>query len=43
MPKIVRLHATGDADVLKVEDWPLAEPAYYMDSNRQKGKIVVTV
>jgi NADPH:quinone reductase-like Zn-dependent oxidoreductase len=26
MPKIVRFHATGDADVLKVEDLPLAEP-----------------
>ncbi len=26
MPKIVRFHATGDADVLKVEDAPLAEP-----------------
>ena len=27
MPKIVRFHATGDADVLKVEDSPLTEPA----------------
>jgi len=26
MPKIVRFHATGDADVLKVEDLPLLEP-----------------
>lgn len=26
MPKIVRFHATGDADVLKIEDLPLAEP-----------------
>jgi len=26
MPRIVRFHATGDADVLKVEDAPLAEP-----------------
>ena len=26
MPKIVRFHATGDADVLKVEDLPLPEP-----------------
>ncbi len=26
MPKIVRFHTTGDADVLKLEDLPLAEP-----------------
>ena len=26
MPKIVRFHATGEADVLKLEDLPLAEP-----------------
>ena len=26
MPKIVRFHATGDADVLKIEDMPLTEP-----------------
>jgi NADPH:quinone reductase len=26
MPKIVRFHATGDAEVLKVEDLPLTEP-----------------
>jgi len=26
MPKIVRFHATGDADVLKIEDIPLTEP-----------------
>jgi NADPH:quinone reductase-like Zn-dependent oxidoreductase len=26
MPKIVRFHATGDADVLRLEDLPLAEP-----------------
>jgi NADPH:quinone reductase-like Zn-dependent oxidoreductase len=26
MPKIVRIHATGDAEVLKVEDLPLTEP-----------------
>ncbi len=26
MPKIVRFHATGDADVLRIEDLPLAEP-----------------
>jgi NADPH:quinone reductase-like Zn-dependent oxidoreductase len=26
MPKVVRFHTTGDADVLKVEDLPLAEP-----------------
>jgi len=26
MPKIIRFHETGDADVLKVEDAPLAEP-----------------
>jgi NADPH:quinone reductase-like Zn-dependent oxidoreductase len=26
MPKIVRFHATGGADVLKIEDLPLAEP-----------------
>jgi NADPH:quinone reductase-like Zn-dependent oxidoreductase len=26
MPKIVRLHATGDAEVLKVEELPLTEP-----------------
>jgi NADPH:quinone reductase-like Zn-dependent oxidoreductase len=26
MPKIVRLHATGDAEVLKVEELPLMEP-----------------
>ncbi len=27
MPKIVRFHETGDADVLKLEDLPLTEPA----------------
>ena len=26
MPKIVRFHTTGDAEVLKIEDLPLAEP-----------------
>ena len=26
MPKIVRFHETGDADVLKIEELPLAEP-----------------
>ena len=26
MPKIVRFHETGDADVLKIEDLPLTEP-----------------
>ncbi|MBA3967572.1 MAG: NADPH:quinone reductase, partial [Nitrospirales bacterium] len=26
MPKIVRFHQTGGADVLKLEDLPLAEP-----------------
>ena len=26
MPKIIRFHETGGADVLKVEDLPLAEP-----------------
>lgn len=26
MPKIVRFHATGDAEVLRLEDLPLAEP-----------------
>ncbi len=26
MPKIVRFHETGGADVLKVEDLPLTEP-----------------
>ena len=26
MPKIVRFHTTGDADVLKIEDMPLTEP-----------------
>jgi NADPH:quinone reductase-like Zn-dependent oxidoreductase len=25
IPKVVRFHATGDADVLKIEDLPLAE------------------
>ena len=26
MPKIIRFHETGGADVLKVEDLPLIEP-----------------
>lgn len=26
MPKIVRFHETGDADVLRIEDLPLTEP-----------------
>ncbi len=26
MPKIIRFHETGSADVLKVEDLPLTEP-----------------
>ena len=26
MPKVVRFHNTGEADVLKVEDLPLTEP-----------------
>jgi NADPH:quinone reductase-like Zn-dependent oxidoreductase len=26
MPKIVRFHETGSAEVLKLEDLPLAEP-----------------
>ncbi len=26
MPKIIRFHETGDADVLKIEDLPLQEP-----------------
>ncbi len=27
MPKIIRFHETGGADVLKVEDLPLTEPS----------------
>ncbi len=26
MPKIIRFHETGSADVLKIEDLPLTEP-----------------
>jgi len=26
MPKIIRFHTTGNADVLKIEDLPLTEP-----------------
>ena len=26
MPEIIRFHATGSADVLKIEDLPLTEP-----------------
>ncbi len=26
MPKIIRFHETGDADVLRIEDLPLEEP-----------------